>query len=200
MVHHQAGEADAAVGLGRRGLATARRCDDDATVVLAFLLLAPLARVVKGATAELPDAAEMVERARRARQTKLLSVLLPMAATEALLSGEVVAARRWWPEGLRLARTLPTSPVAGHNLPASVVMARAFRSPHEAAQLHGRPVAALDALAGDMPPEHRQGYEVQVRKLERDLGSEVFARELALGQSLPWTAGLALAIATAEAV
>src|SRR3546814_4478806 len=73
MVHHQAGEADAAVALGRRGLATARRCDDDATVVLAFLLLAPLARVVKGATAELPDAAEMVERARSARQTKLLS-------------------------------------------------------------------------------------------------------------------------------
>src|SRR3546814_15256954 len=129
MVHHQAGEADAAVGLGRRGLATARRCDDDATVVLAFLLLAPLARVVKGATAELPDAAEMVERARRARQTKLLSVLLPMAATEALLSGEVVAARRWWLEGLRLARTLPPSPLAGPNLLASWGMARAFRRP-----------------------------------------------------------------------
>src|SRR3546814_10037293 len=80
----------------------------------------------------------MVERARRARQTKLLSVLLPMAATEALLSGEVVAARRWWLEGLRLARTLPTSPIAGHNLLGSVVMARAYRRPHEAAQLHGR--------------------------------------------------------------
>src|SRR3546814_3499253 len=79
-------------------------------------------------------------------------------------------------------------------------MARAFRRLHEAAQLHGSLVAALDALAGDMPPEHRQGYEVQVRKLERDLGSEVFARELALGQSLQWTAGLDLAIATAEAV
>src|SRR3546814_17179777 len=78
-------------------------------------------------------------------------------------------------------------------------MARAFRLPHEAAQLHGSLVAALDALAGDMPPEHRQGYEVQVRKLERDLGSEVFARELALGQSLQWTAGLDLAIATAAA-
>src|SRR3546814_11455967 len=105
-----------------------------------------------------------------------------MAATEALLSGEVVAARRWWLEGLRLARTLPTSPIAGHNLLGSVVMARAFRRPHEAAQLHGSLVAALDALAGDMPTEHRQGYEGQVRKLERDRGSEGFARETAPGQ------------------
>src|SRR3546814_20318958 len=117
MVHHQAGEADAAVALGRRGLATARRCNDDATVVLAFLLLAPLARVVKGATAELPDAAEMVERARSARQPKLLSVLLPMAPTEALLSGEVVAARRGWLQGRRPAPTLPPSPHAGLHLP-----------------------------------------------------------------------------------
>src|SRR3546814_20648761 len=123
MVHHQAGEADAAVGLGRRGLATARRCDDDATVVLAFLLLAPLARVVKGATAELPDAAEMVERARRARQTKLLSVLLPMAATEAVLSGEVVAARCWWCEGMGRGRTEPHSPLAGHYSLGSAWMA-----------------------------------------------------------------------------
>src|SRR3546814_19009004 len=92
-----------------------------------------------------------------------------MAATEALLSGEVVAARRWWLEGLRLARTLPTSPIAGHNLLGSVVMARAFRRPHEAAQLHGSLVAALDALAGDMPPEHRQGYE---RSEERRVGKE----------------------------
>src|SRR3546814_19529778 len=79
-------------------------------------------------------------------------------------------------------------------------MARAFRRPHEAAQLHGSLVAALDALAGDMPPEHRQGYEVQVRKLERDLGSEVFAREMALGPSLQWPPGLDLALATAAAV
>src|SRR3546814_14336314 len=79
-------------------------------------------------------------------------------------------------------------------------MARAFRLPHEAAQLHGSLVAALDALAGDMPPEHRQGYEVQVRKLERDPGSEVFARETALGQTPQWPAGLDLAIATPEAV
>src|SRR3546814_3169356 len=79
-------------------------------------------------------------------------------------------------------------------------MGRGRSRPHEAAQRTGSLVAALDALAGDMPPEHRQGYEVQVRKLERDLGSEVFARETALGQTLQWTAGLDLAIATAEAV
>src|SRR3546814_12153618 len=77
-------------------------------------------------------------------------------------------------------------------------MARAFRRPHEAAQLHGSLVAALDALAGDMPPAHRQGYEVQVRKLERDLGSEVFARQLALGQPLQWPTRLGLAIPTPQ--
>ena len=176
-------DVDTALALGRSGLAAAAAAGDDRAVVLGYMLLAPLAHI--GAdVGDIPSAEAIAEIARRSGQTRILAVLLPMLAAEALETDDVDAALRWLHEGLVLVSSLPSSPLAAYTLIATVAVAVAAGDLVAAARFHGMVRGSLPALEQWMAPVHVKAYRAVLRRVRTVLGEDVFEAHAAGGSAV----------------
>ncbi len=92
MIAGQRGDKPMAIHLGRRALARGRRTEDDYVVIRAIMLLQPLA-LTGDIGGDQVSATEALRLAIAARDYSAHVVLLPMAAVEALVHGDLAGPR-----------------------------------------------------------------------------------------------------------
>jgi predicted ATPase/DNA-binding CsgD family transcriptional regulator len=190
MLAHQTGDDERALGLGRSGLARARRGRDRRTIVLAAMLLAPLARTHPAVADEVPSLESVLAMARTTGQTVIQAVLLPMLAVGAAATGDVPRAASWCREGLEVASGVPATLASGYGVIATIEIAAAASDLATAARFHGMVSGSWDILAANMPPEYVDAHDVVVRKLSDALGPDAFAIEATRGVAIEWRDGL----------
>lgn len=180
------GDIDGAVELGLRGLEGARLENDRRTIVLAAMLLRPLAVRRPDIMQFVPTTAEAMELARLTGQTTLVGVLLPFAATEAMRSGDLDLAAQYLVEGLALGRVLPPSPAA-FSLLASIGYLAAMKDHQSVVWLDAVLAPVAPVLSNSIPPGFDQAVRRAVAASSAALDSEVVvaARQRAAGVSIP---------------
>ena len=198
MLAHQLGDDERAIALGRAGLARARQTNDERTIVLAGMLLAPMASGPSSDGAGATSLDEVVALARRTGQIQVQLAALPMLIVAAIIRGELRSAAQWCVESLDLVSTDSSSPLTGYSLMATAQIAEAAGDPEAAARFHGMVRPLLPLLAPGLPPEYASRYDDVVEAVERDLGATTFEAAASAGGDVGWSDGVDEALALVE--
>jgi predicted ATPase/DNA-binding CsgD family transcriptional regulator len=174
MMAHLSDDSDRAIALGRAALATARPLNDSRTMVLATMLLGPLARTHPEIRAEIPTTTEALEMAQATGLVLYEALLLPMLVVEKLVADDTVGALEQAMESLHLAKSMPGSPIVGYNLLATVSLAARLGDHEMAARLHGAVRDDMPALERTMAPEHIAAHHAVLESTRTALGAERF--------------------------
>jgi predicted ATPase/DNA-binding NarL/FixJ family response regulator len=193
MLAHLQGDLVTAANLGRTALSRARRLGDRRTVVAATLLLVPLHRTDSSLDVGTPSVEEALTHARATGLALYEALLLTMIVIDAVLARDEPAALRWTDESLRVAATMPTSPVAGYNLMVAMSVAELCGDDRSAARFYGAVRQAVPALSLSMVPQQVKSHEAAVDRIAASLGADSFEREVSAGEEQTWADAIAAA-------
>ena len=191
MLAHLQGDVTTAAQLGRNALGRARRLGDRRTIVAATLLLVPLQRTDSSLDVGTPSAEEALTHARATGLALYEALLLTMIVIDAVTARDEPTALRWIEESLRVASTMPTSPVAGYNLMVAMSVAEICGDDLVAARLYGAVREAVPALSLSMVPQQVTAHEATVDRISTRLGAEAFDRAVSVGEEQTWAEALA---------
>ena len=156
MLAQARGDTTRAVALGRAALLHARTEGDDRTMVLAAMLLIPLAESSPGLAAALPPLEDVLRRARRAGLPTIEAVLLLWLADRDCTRGQLRTSIAWCSQAFDA--IMDHAPlVAPFGLLVTISIAGAMGSVDVAAFLHGVSDGASSVYVGTCRPVRRCG-------------------------------------------
>lgn len=192
MVAHVAGDLEEAVALGRAGLRVARRVDDARTIVLATMLLRPLADQFPELADLLPSTAEIVELGRASGQAHIVRYLLPFAAAECVVAGDEDLASEYLESALAsTGNERPNVPIFA--LVATQLFAASTGADEMSLNIAGAVAPLRDRIEPWMTPQFADRLLEAESAARSALGATRAAAAIACGES--WTTEVALEVA-----
>lgn len=187
MLAHQTGDFERAVEFGVRALTRARESGDSRNVILASLLLRPLRSAFPELDAIVPTAYEALGLARGAGLTVLAALMLNGAASDAVRTGDLVAAASWVLESLAHARNA-SPPFSCYAMLAAIQLFAAWDERERVAWLDGALRSSMFLIEGTLSPAHREDLDSVLDSTRSVLGAEAYELAATRGRVLPLAA------------